>query len=305
MEELPKIARERLKQAGMNAADQPHPGADLLTGFVERSVSAKEREQVVAHLAVCADCREVVAMSLPPSEVGEIAQPAAAPQSKLGQWKLMRFGVGTATAAVVIAAVLFFKAGESGRDPQTASNSSAQIASVREPSKAESGQRAPDKVIDEANAPVAMSAPRMEAAKRPAPAEAKIAAKLAKDLNQKAAKERFGDSTALDKNAGLMRPATPYSATAMRMSPAVPSAVATRRADSFGIGANENATSAKPSASGAVVGGIVAGNAPAQTQAKGSAVQAMDVSPDALRRTQSSTSVEVRAAAPPPRQTQS
>src|SRR3954471_1155410 len=157
MSDLPKIARERLKQAGVSAAGDAHPDADLLTGFVERSVSAKEREQVVAHLAGCADCREVVAMSLPPSEVGEIAQPAAAPQSKWGQWKLMRFGVGTATAAVVIAALLFYRAGESGRDPQTASTSSAQIASVREPGKAESGQRASDKVINEANAPVAMS----------------------------------------------------------------------------------------------------------------------------------------------------
>ncbi len=40
-----------------------HPDADLLTGFAEKSLLAREREAVMAHLAGCAECREVLHLS--------------------------------------------------------------------------------------------------------------------------------------------------------------------------------------------------------------------------------------------------
>ena len=46
----------------------------MLTAFAEQALSAAEREDVIRHLASCADCREVVALSLPPIEA--VARPA-------------------------------------------------------------------------------------------------------------------------------------------------------------------------------------------------------------------------------------
>lgn len=45
-----------------------HPDADQLSAFMEQALPAHEREDVLAHLAVCRDCRETVAMALPPAE---------------------------------------------------------------------------------------------------------------------------------------------------------------------------------------------------------------------------------------------
>src|SRR5690242_18898281 len=62
MSQLPKIVRDRLAGAPA-AAVQNHPDPDLLTVFVEGSVGAREREQIVSHLAGCSECRDVVALA--------------------------------------------------------------------------------------------------------------------------------------------------------------------------------------------------------------------------------------------------
>ena len=55
-----------------------HPDADQLSAFVEHALPAHERNDVLAHLAGCRDCRETVAMALPPVEVFERTAVAAA-----------------------------------------------------------------------------------------------------------------------------------------------------------------------------------------------------------------------------------
>ncbi len=47
----------RSQQAG------PHPDADVLTAFTEGALSEREREQLIAHLAICTDCREVLSIA--------------------------------------------------------------------------------------------------------------------------------------------------------------------------------------------------------------------------------------------------
>jgi Putative zinc-finger len=64
MSDVPKIVLERLKTAG--GAAGPHPDADTLTGFMEQALAGAERERILAHLAQCPACREVLAVSLPP-----------------------------------------------------------------------------------------------------------------------------------------------------------------------------------------------------------------------------------------------
>ena len=59
MAELPKSVLERLK----SRSAQEHPDADLLTAFSENALRGDERERMLAHLAVCTECRDVVALA--------------------------------------------------------------------------------------------------------------------------------------------------------------------------------------------------------------------------------------------------
>ena len=59
-----------------------HPDADQISAFVDHALPAHEREQMLAHLAECADCRETVAFSLPPME----SAPTAVKRSKSWFW---------------------------------------------------------------------------------------------------------------------------------------------------------------------------------------------------------------------------
>ena len=54
----------------------PHPDADLLSAFAEGSLLEREREEILAHLAGCAECRELLNVA-----GGAAVNPAA--QSKL------------------------------------------------------------------------------------------------------------------------------------------------------------------------------------------------------------------------------
>ncbi len=82
-----------------------HPDADQLSAFVEQALPAHEREATLAHLAICAECRAVVALS----------QPAAAPHSAPAEnparrawfhgWNLV--WPATATLAALALAIVF------------------------------------------------------------------------------------------------------------------------------------------------------------------------------------------------------
>ena len=112
MPELPKIAQRRLEMAlagGQNLSGGPHPDADLLTGFVERNLAAPEREKVMEHLATCGECREVVALSVSQPEHGEEIGSLGRPAAAWMRWKMWRFGMGTAVAALLVGAFLFIR----------------------------------------------------------------------------------------------------------------------------------------------------------------------------------------------------
>jgi hypothetical protein len=69
MTDVPKIVHHRL---GASVPERTHLEADLLTAFAEQALSATEREGVLQHLALCADCREVVALALPTADLVQI-----------------------------------------------------------------------------------------------------------------------------------------------------------------------------------------------------------------------------------------
>src|SRR4051794_7125203 len=81
-----------------------HPDADLLTAFAEQSLTKRERESVLSHLATCPTCREVVSLTMPalPASV----QPQADPVKPLfWKWPVLRWGAVAASVVIVAVAV--------------------------------------------------------------------------------------------------------------------------------------------------------------------------------------------------------
>jgi len=79
-----------------------HPDADLLTAFVEQGLPERERRAVFAHLAQCADCRDVVSLATPLLDVPSQVVPVG--KTWLG-WPALRWSAAAACAVVVVAAV--------------------------------------------------------------------------------------------------------------------------------------------------------------------------------------------------------
>src|ERR1700686_5264679 len=76
MNELPKIVYDRLRARPEHGPlAQQHPDADLLAAFSEQMLSASEREGVLDHLALCEDCRDAIALTLPPGEAAAVSVP--------------------------------------------------------------------------------------------------------------------------------------------------------------------------------------------------------------------------------------
>ena len=63
-----------------------HPDADQLSAFLEDALAPHEREQTLAHLAVCTDCRTIVGLSLPPLDESPTTQPEPARRPWLWRW---------------------------------------------------------------------------------------------------------------------------------------------------------------------------------------------------------------------------
>lgn len=74
----------------------PHPDADRLSIFVEGADTARERDQILAHLAECQECRDVVFLVRRPVETASAAKEIS------GEWVWQRWllPVGLAGAAL-------------------------------------------------------------------------------------------------------------------------------------------------------------------------------------------------------------
>ena len=97
MQDVPKIVLERLK-AAMPVGH--HPDADVLTAFAEYSLPQDERAAVLEHLARCGDCREVLALALPPADAG---QTVVAPiRGGWPSWSVLRWGFVAAGGVAIV-----------------------------------------------------------------------------------------------------------------------------------------------------------------------------------------------------------
>jgi hypothetical protein len=102
MRDVPNVVLKRLQK---KAALESHPDADLLTALAEQSLPPNERTQLMEHLAQCAECREVVALSLPANEIQPTVNPVAEPRGwSWFAWPIVRYTFATAG---VLAIALF------------------------------------------------------------------------------------------------------------------------------------------------------------------------------------------------------
>src|ERR1051326_6619718 len=109
MRELSNLLRQRL--GAQNSAESNgagvHPDADTLTAFSEQLLPPGERQQLLKHLSVCGECREVLALSQ--VELPELAtQPVLKPAS-VSFWRRLfnpAFGVAGLVAGIALVAVL-------------------------------------------------------------------------------------------------------------------------------------------------------------------------------------------------------
>ena len=95
----------------MNATTQHdfHPDAESLSAFAEQALGARERGQVLKHLAVCGRCRQVVALAQEAGLHAE-ARPVAAERKTIqpsAWWRTWRFVWAPAAVAVALAVASF------------------------------------------------------------------------------------------------------------------------------------------------------------------------------------------------------
>ena len=81
-----------------------HPDAEILNGFAEQALGASERDEVLGHLAICARCREILALA---GAAVEAERVAALPRRKpwFASWRLT---LAPALALAGVAAVAVF-----------------------------------------------------------------------------------------------------------------------------------------------------------------------------------------------------
>jgi hypothetical protein len=76
--------QNRLRKNLEQPAPAEHPAPDVLNAYIEKVLPQSEEQQVLAHLAVCADCREVVFFSQ--AAVEEVAPAVVQPQARRIAW---------------------------------------------------------------------------------------------------------------------------------------------------------------------------------------------------------------------------
>jgi hypothetical protein len=99
MEKFPKIARARMTMPTAG----PHPEAEQLNAFAENALVAGERETVLSHLAVCGECREIVALSAAARPEGSLV---AKPARGGFRWATFQWAAVAASVAIVTIAAL-------------------------------------------------------------------------------------------------------------------------------------------------------------------------------------------------------
>lgn len=130
-----------------------HPDAESLSAFAEQALGERERGQIVAHLAECGRCREVVylakqaAVEMEPELAVAAATPARQPRTaqkkepRRWNWRLVWVPVGALAVMVSVAYVVHVRqveiAGEQAKAARQAEARSVEIAAAPEAAQME------------------------------------------------------------------------------------------------------------------------------------------------------------------------
>jgi hypothetical protein len=132
-----------------------HPDADQLSAFLSQALPAHEREGVLAHLAVCGECRGVVALAMPEEPAMQPAAPEQVPRGWFAGWMVL---LPTAAAVAALAVFVFYTRHQSMAPQQEARitiSSRAQAPAQVEQQPAAPAQVAPEVVPARPQASVA------------------------------------------------------------------------------------------------------------------------------------------------------
>ncbi len=133
------------KELARGQQAEPHPDADVLTAFAEGSLLTREREELFAHLAACAQCREVLhsvteAVEEPVEESKPflVARPTQAPVRRWISWASVAAGI------VLVSSVgLVYRQRMELKGPATANNApgtTSEVSALNQPSPPLAGE---------------------------------------------------------------------------------------------------------------------------------------------------------------------
>jgi hypothetical protein len=142
-----------------------HPDAESLTAFAEQLLPAEERDQILAHMATCGRCREVVFLAQhaaeeeQPAAVSAIAEVPAAPRTSwFTGWRWAWI------PAVALAGFVGFAVVQHFRHPATETQLSAKLSPA-------DNLRQPPNALPAAPAPIPQSSEELKQAKKAKPSE--------------------------------------------------------------------------------------------------------------------------------------
>lgn len=105
MTQLPKIVSTRL--AALSSSE--HPDADLLTAYLEGVLAGRERDQLLNHVAGCAECRQVISLALPESSTQAALPVSVSARKSWLRMPVLRWGALAAAMVVIAATILLQK----------------------------------------------------------------------------------------------------------------------------------------------------------------------------------------------------
>ncbi len=283
---------ELLQSGQFPGASGHHPDADQLSAFIEQALPAHERRQVLAHLAVCPGCREIVALSLPHLELPHIELPQThALELARNPW-FRNWNILVPAAAAALAASIFFAVSVHRANAPAARNASTQpeqIANAQPPAMTLQEQvTAPRSAapIEKKSRPATVLAPaaplienrqvsQLPAPPQPAPfTEAVIAPELAKSAAPSAAAKALAPVPAV---AASPAPAAPKPSNALANSAATETVAVNREARTLDtVSANLALNLPAPAHAITLSHPLPGGQPPLSVAANGPAILAID-----------------------------
>jgi hypothetical protein len=173
MDRVPNSVPVRLK--AMAGGDHPDP--DQLAALAEQALPERERAQVLLHLSRCADCREVLALAVPP--VAAQSSPSLDTAKRPWfQWRTLRWAGAAACVVIVGSAVLMKREAMMSRSEPTAVAPSDAKSSSLPYERASEPASPPAATVQEQSSGSISTNGKLAAKLPPAPTGNKLAAKL-------------------------------------------------------------------------------------------------------------------------------